>query len=156
VWHRLALAAAAACLASGLAGAEPARFAQPAAPPEEARRHVALEVLVAHISDAPGGIDPRAGELDRKLSAQFRYKSLRVLDSRRLDLPLQTIESLELPNGRRFQVRPLQLSPRGVLLALTVQGTLRTDMRVPNGHLVVIGAERFEDGKLVISLKPSW
>jgi hypothetical protein len=43
-----------------------------------------------------------------------------------------------------------------VLLALTVQGTLRTDMRVPNGHLVVIGAERFEDGKLVISLKPSW
>jgi hypothetical protein len=155
VWRRLALAAAAACLASGLAAAQPARFAQPAAPPE-ARKQVALEVLVAHISDAPGGIDPRAGELDRQLSAQFRYTSLRVLDQRHLDLPLQTIESLDLPNGRRFQVRPLQLSPRGVLLALTVQGTLRTDMRVPNGHLVVIGAERFEDGKLVISLKPSW
>ena len=145
VWRRLALAVAAACLVSGPVTAQP-----------EARKHVALEILVAHISDAPGGIDPRAGELDRKLSAQFRYASLRVLDQRHLDLPLQTIESLDLPNGRRFQVRPLQLSARGVLLALTVQGTLRTDMRVPNGHLVVIGAERFEDGKLVISLKPSW
>jgi hypothetical protein len=29
-------------------------------------------------------------------------------------------------------------------------------LRVPNGHLVVIGAERFEDGKLVISLEPRW
>ena len=27
-------------------------------------------------------------------------------------------------------------------------------MRVRNGHLVVIGAERYEDGKLVIGLEP--
>ena len=147
-WRRLALAVALACAAARGASAQPAE--------PEARKRVGLEVLVAKLSDAAGGIDPRAEELDRKLSAEFRYASLRVLDARRLDVPLQTVESVDLPNGRRFQVRPLQLSARGVLLAVTVQGTLRTDMRVPNGHLVVIGAERFEDGRLVISLKPSW
>jgi hypothetical protein len=147
-WRRLAFAVALAAAAAGVAGAQPA---EPAA-----RKRVALELLVAKVSDAPGGVDPRGEELARKLASEFRYTSLRVLDERHLDLPLQTVESVELPNGRRFQVRPLQVSPRGVLLAVTVQGTLRTDMRVPNGHLVVIGAERFEDGRLVISLKPSW
>jgi hypothetical protein len=43
-----------------------------------------------------------------------------------------------------------------VLLGVTVKGSLQTDLRIPNGHLVVIGAEGYQDGKLVISLEPSW
>jgi hypothetical protein len=122
---------------------------------EEPRR-IALEILVAYISDQPGGIDPRGGELHRTLAGQFRYETLRVLDRKTLDLPLGTVESVELPNGRLLNVRAFQLSSRGVLLGVTVTGSLQTDLRVPNGHLVVIGAERFEDGKLVISLEPRW
>jgi hypothetical protein len=30
------------------------------------------------------------------------------------------------------------------------------DLKVRKGHLVVIGAERYQDGKLVISLEPHW
>ena len=130
-------------------------LAWPAAAGEEPRR-IALEVLVAHISDQPGGIDPRGVELHAKLADQFRYETLRVLDRRRLDLPLGTVESVDLPNGRLLNVRAFQLSSKGVLLGVTVTGILQTDLRIPNGHLVVIGAERFEDGKLVISLEPSW
>ena len=32
----------------------------------------------------------------------------------------------------------------------------RNDVRVKNGHLVVIGAERYRGGKLVVSLQPRW
>lgn len=130
-------------------------LAWPAAAQEGPRR-IALEVLVAHISDQAGGIDPGGGELHRTLSGQFRYETLRVLDQKRLDLPLGTVQSVDLPNGRRLNVRAFQLSSKGVLLGVTVTGSLQTDLRIPNGHLVVIGAERFEDGKLVISLEPSW
>ncbi len=130
-------------------------LAWPAAAGEEPRR-ISLEILVAHIADGPGGIDPRGRELHRQLADQFRYEALRVLDQQRLDLPLGTVESLKLPNGRQLNVRAFQLSSKGVLLGVTVTGSLQTDLRVPNGHLVVIGAERYEDGKLVISLQPSW
>ena len=143
-WRRLAIGALAA-----LALAWPARAG------EEPRR-IALEVLVAHISDRAGGIDPRGAELHRTLTDQFRYETLRVLDRRRLDLPLGTVQSVDLPNGRLLNVRAFQLSSKGVLLGVTVTGSLQTDLRIPNGHLVVIGTERFEDGKLVISLEPSW
>lgn len=142
-WSRLAaLATACAIAAAATAADDPHR--------------IALEVLVAYISDEPGGVDPQAQELDRKLSGQFRYTTLRVLDQRRLDLPLGAVESVALPNGRLLNVRAFQLASRGVLLGVTVKGSLQTDLRVPNGHLVVIGAERYQAGQIVISLKPSW
>jgi len=143
--HSLALAAAALSLA----------LAVPAAAQEGPRR-IALEVLVAYISDQEGGVDPRAEELHAQLADQFRYQTLRVLDQRRLDLPLGVVESLELPNGKLLNLRAFQVSSRGVLLGVTVKGSLQTDLRIPNGHLVVIGAEGYQDGKLVISLEPSW
>jgi hypothetical protein len=140
-------------LALGLAAA--LALAAPAAAQEGPRR-IALDVIVAYISDEPGGVDPRAKRLDAKLADQFRYETLRVVDQKRLDLPLGTVESVGLPNGKRMNVRAFQLSSKGVLLGVTVQGSLQTDLRIPNGHLVVIGAERYQDGKLVISLEPSW
>ena len=102
-----ALALAAAGLALATAGAD------------EPRR-IDLEVLVAYISDEPGGVDEQAQELDRKLAGQFRYQTLRVLDQRRLDLPLGAVQSVPLPNGRLLNVRAFQLASRGVLLGVTV------------------------------------
>jgi len=146
---RAALALVAGLLA--LAAAAAAQGPEPGAP-----KRVDLEVLVAYVSDEPGGVDPRAEELDRKLAGQFRYATLRVLDQRRLNLPLGAVESVELPNGRLLNLRAFQLDSRGVLLGVTVTGSLQTDLRVPNGHLVVIGAERYQAGQLVLSLKPVW
>jgi hypothetical protein len=142
-WCRLALAAA------GLVLAAPGAA-------QEGPRRIALEVLVAYVSDEPGGVDPRAERLHEKLADQFRYQTLRVLDEQNLDLPLGVVRSVALPNGRQLNVRAFQLSSRGVLLGVTVTGSLQTDLRIPNGNLVVIGAERYQDGKLVISLGPSW
>ena len=117
-------------------------------------RRVAVEVTVSHALDAKGAIDPRGSELNAFLKPQFRYGSLKVLEVERLDLALDEVGTLELPNGRKFRVRPLDIGPEGVLLSVSVQGTLWTDMRVRNGHLVVIGAERYEAGKLVIGVEP--
>ena len=120
----------------------------------ETPRRIAVKVTVSHALDAQGAIDPRGSELNAFLGPQFRYGSLKVLQVERLDLALDEVGTLELPNGRKFRVRPLDIGPEGVLLSVSVQGTLWTDMRVRNGHLVVIGAERFEEGKLVISVEP--
>jgi len=115
---------------------------------------VEIDVMISHISNRPGDIDPAGRKLDRELRDQFRYESLRVLESRRLSLRLDEVGSVDLPNGKPLRVRPLQVGERGVLVAVAIEGTLQTDLRVRNGHLVVIGAEPYEDGRLVISLEP--
>jgi hypothetical protein len=113
-----------------------------------------VEVMVSHISQKPGKIDPRAKRLDAELREEFRYESLRVIQKQRLSLALNELGSVTLPNGSKLQLRPLSLSDRGVLMAVAIEGSVQSDLQIPNGHLVAIGAGRFEDGKLVISLEP--
>jgi hypothetical protein len=120
----------------------------------EAPRRVSVQVTVSHALDAKGEIDPRGIALNAFLEPQFRYGSLKVLQVESLDLALDEVGTLKLPNGRKFRVRPLDIGPEGVLLSVSVQGTLWTDMRVRNGHLVVIGAQRYQEGKLVIGVEP--
>ncbi len=131
------------CAGAGIARAQPAQG-------------IELKVLVIHASAGPGGVDPRAERLADKITKEFRYESLRVLQSRRLRLALDEVGSVRLPNGKLLRLRPLQVGEKSVLLAVGLEGTLQTDLRIHNGHLVVIGAERYQDGKLVIGLEPRW
>jgi hypothetical protein len=115
---------------------------------------VRMEVMVSHISNEPGAVDPRASRLDRTLRDQFRYESLKVIQTQTLKLGLDEVGTVRLPNGRRLRVRPLQIDSRGVLTAVSLEGSVDADLRIRNGHLVVIGAERYQGGKLVVSLEP--
>ncbi|MCZ6782559.1 MAG: hypothetical protein O7G30_04530 [Proteobacteria bacterium] len=115
---------------------------------------IQIEIVVSQISNQPGGIDERAKKLHRKLRREFRYQSLKVVQSKTFEIDVDEVASLELPNGRVVRVTPLLVDERGALLAVEVEGTLQTDLRVKSNHLVVIGAQRYGDGKLVISLQP--
>jgi hypothetical protein len=117
-------------------------------------QNVRMEVMVSHISNEPGVVDPRADKLDRTLRDQFRYESLKVIRTETLKLGLDEVGTVRLPNGRRLRVRPLQIDSRGVLTAVSLEGSVDADLRIRNGHLVVIGAERYQGGKLVVSLEP--
>lgn len=119
-------------------------------------RLVGLELMVSHASPKPGEIDPNAAELHSRLGKEFRYRSLRVISSQHMNLHVDEVGSMQLPTGSWVRVRPLDLDASGVLLAVDVEGSLQTDLRVPNRHQVVIGAERWEDGKLVITLEPRY
>ncbi len=127
-----------------------------AAAPAGAQGPIGLEVLVSHISDRPGPIDPRGARVHRELQGRFRYTSLQVLAQRSMSLALDEVGTVGLPNGKALRVRPNDVGASGVLLAVSVEGTLDTDLRVRNRHLVVVGAGRFEDGTLVISLEPTF
>jgi hypothetical protein len=111
--------------------------------------------MVSHVSPEPGTIDPRGAELDRHLRQEIRYQSLRVLEVRRLALRLDEIGSVKLPTGRRVRLRPLDVGAGGVLVAVDVEGSMKTDLRIPNGKLAVLGpGEPYQGGRLVISLEP--
>jgi hypothetical protein len=140
----LEIAALAACLG----------WLAPAAALAQAARSIEVDVMVCRISQDPGPVDPRASRLDAQLRGEFRYESLKVLQQKRLSLALNELGRLGLPNGSELQLRPLSLSDRGVLMAVAVQGSVQSDMQIPNGHLVAIGAGQLEGGKLVISLEP--
>jgi hypothetical protein len=131
-----------------LLGVAQAALGQPIA------RQVEVLLMVSHASPKPGPVDPAAQELHQSLRREFRYKSLRVIERRQFDLQPGETGALELPNGKRVQVRPLQLGRGGVLLAVDIENTLHTDVRIPDRRPVVIGVDRYEGGKLILSLEP--
>ena len=121
--------------------------------PAQSVRRVGLNLTVSHASAQPGPVDPAAARLHESLRNEFRYESLRVIERRRLNLRTGEIGGLELPSGKRVRVRPLHMGPGGVLLAVDIENTLHTDMRLPDRRPVVIGVDRYQGGKLILTVE---
>jgi len=117
---------------------------------------VGLSLTVSHASPTPGPIDPGAAEIHRQLRHLFRYESLHVIEQRHVKLRMQELGSIDLPTGKRVEFRPLSVTSSGVLIAVEIPGTLQTDVRVPNRKHVVIGVDRYQDGKLILTLQPDY
>jgi hypothetical protein len=115
-----------------------------------------LEIMVTHASSRPGPVDPGAAELHRQLRQDFRYESLRVLQRETLRLRVDEIGKMKLPNGRWVRVRPLNQAGNRLLMAVEVEGSLATDLRLRNHRRVSIGSHRYKDGTLVITFKPDF
>jgi hypothetical protein len=149
---------AALALVAVTAGSGAAQQAQrPAQVPKPTQVHVM--VVVHHVSkhpSPPGPVDPAAAKLERRLSQDFSYKSARVIQSEKMTLALNQTGSMTLPTGRLLKVKPRKLGKRGLLMWVEIEGTLQTNLRVPNHHQVVIGAQHYQDGKLVVTLEPEY
>jgi hypothetical protein len=117
-------------------------------------QRMGLDLTLSHASPEPGPVDPAAARLHERLRDDFRYQSLRVIERRRLELRTGEIGGLDLPSGKRVRVTPLHMGPAGVLLAVDIENTLHTDMRIPDRQPVVIGVDRYGDGKLILTLEP--
>jgi hypothetical protein len=122
----------------------------------QAVRRIGLSLMVSHASQRPGPVDPAAEWLDRSLRNEFRYQSLHVIEVRHLNLRLQEIGGVVLPTGKHVNIRPLHVGDSGLLIAVDIEGTLQTDLRVANRNPVVIGVERYQDGKLILTLEPDY
>jgi len=139
---------------AGLVGVGAPGAASAQAAPADDR--VPVNVIVVHTSNGKGGVDPRARELDAKLKKQLRYKSMRVIQEERVDLRVDQVGTVLLPDGRKVRMRPMHKNDRGVLMAVDVEGAVKLDARAPNHHKVVIGAGEFEDGNLAVSIEPDY
>lgn len=123
---------------------------------DEKVKTVSLKLMVSHLCQKPGEIDPAAAELHQQLREDFRYTSLRVLQSETFVVPLREVVQLTLPTGKFVRVQPIALNRHGLLMIVEVEGMLQTDLQVKNEHQVVIGAQRYQEGKLVITVQPSF
>jgi hypothetical protein len=117
---------------------------------------VPVNVMVVQTSNQKGEVDPRAQDLHEKLKKQLRYKSMRVIQEQRVDLELNQVGTVDLPDGRTVRMRPLHKGAKGVLMAVDVQGAVKLDARAPNHHKVVIGAGEYQNGNLAVSIEPDY
>ena len=117
---------------------------------------VPVNVMIVQTSNKKGEVDPRAQELHEKLKKQLRYKSIRVIQEQRVDLEMNRVGTVDLPDGRKVRMRPLHKGAKGVLMAVDVQGAVKLDARAPNHHKVVIGAGEYENGNLAVSIEPDY
>lgn len=122
-------------------------------PPASAEETVSFDLLVAQASAEEGPIDPGARRLHAHIEKEFRYGSLQVLDKRTLRIGLGGSGSATLPNGKKITLQPILSDDQGILVGVDVEGAVRGDFRVKRGQLVVIGAQGYRDGKLVIALE---
>lgn len=120
----------------------------------DAAEPIRFDILVAKVASGEASIDPAGAALHEKLKEQFRYDRLEVKLTRTLSLSIDEVGRVDLPNDRQLLVKPLVLDERGALVAIDISGLLQTDLKMRSDHIVVIGAESFEDGKLVVSLEP--
>ena len=123
---------------------------------DEKVKMVGLKLMVSHLCQKPGAIDPEAEALHQQLREDFRYTSLKVLQSEIFLIPLRQVVQITLPTGRFVRVQPISLNRNGLLMVVEVEGMLQTDLQVQNQHQVVIGAQRYQEGKLVITVQPSY
>lgn len=112
-----------------------------------------IEVIVANLSQKTGGIDEGAARLHKELQNQFRYEGIHVLESESVRLAADRVWDMKLPTRRRLRIRPLVVEEKSALISVEVSGLVESDLRIKKGQLIVIGAERFRDGKLVIALE---
>jgi hypothetical protein len=141
-------------IALALAGLVPLAHGRSAT--AQASDRVPVNVMVVHTSNHKGEIDPRAQELHETLRKQLRYKSIRVLQEERVDLQMNQVGIVQLPDGRKVRMRPMHKGAKGVLMAVDVQGAVKLDARARNHHKVVIGAGEYEDGNLAVSIEPDY
>lgn len=135
-------------LAAGAASAQPAPGAHAPIP---------VNVMVTHLSNEEGGVDAPARDLERQLSEQgMRFKRIKVLDKRRINLSEGEVSTVPLPDGKTARLSPVLKDDKGVLIAVDVEGAVKTDVRVRSGHTVVIGGPRYRDGKIAISIEPDY
>lgn len=119
----------------------------------EASSTFELEVIIASLTNEHKGIDKGAKRLHKELKEQFRYEGIRVLESKLLKLSVDDVWDMKLPTRRRLRVRPLVIDDKSALISVEISGLVQSDLRIKEGQLVIIGAEKYRDGKLVIALK---
>ena len=128
------------CLTTGVAGAESSPVFE-------------LEVVVARLTAEHDKVDKRAARLHAVLKSQFRYEGIRVLETRQVSLVVDDVWDLNLPTRRRLRIRPLVVEATSALISVEISGLVQSDLRIKEGQLVIIGAEKYRDGKLIIALQ---
>lgn len=121
-------------------------------------RAIPVNVTVTHLSNpkggGKGGVDERARALQSQLQDQgMHFERIEVLEERRLELNMDEVGTVPLPDGSSARFSPLHRDKDGVLMAVDVEGSVRMDVRVRNEGRVVIGGPRYRDGKLAITIE---
>lgn len=114
-----------------------------------------IEVIVARLTTESDKIDRGAKRLHKELKEMFRYEGIRVLETRELELSVDDVFDMKLPTRRRLRLRPLVIEKKSALVSVEISGLVQTDLKLREGQLIIIGAERYLDGKLVIALHAS-
>ncbi|MFT5444765.1 MAG: hypothetical protein ACI8W3_003823 [Myxococcota bacterium] len=113
----------------------------------------AIKVIVANLTSEKAGIDDAAKRLHKELKNQFRYEGIKVLESEKLKFADDEVFDMKLPSRRRLRIRPLVVESDSALISVEISGLVQSDLRLKRGQLVIIGAERYQRGKLVIALE---
>ena len=131
--------------------------AAPTAQAEDVGAEIPIRLTVAHVSTGEGGVDPRARKLREMLERQhIRYPSIRVLQERVVKLRVGELGRFPLPQAGQLNIRLMHLDASGLLMALDVEGGMKTDVRLRDDHMMVLDAGPLGDGKRVIAIQPDY
>ena len=116
---------------------------------------VPVRITVTHLSDKDEGVDPKADPLIQNLGgAGIKVKSAKVIREETVKLAPGDVKSVKIGGGRKAHLQLMQADDDGALVAVDVEGGIKTDVKVHRGKRpLVIDAGRVGDGKRVLEIK---
>jgi hypothetical protein len=149
--QRLALGLSFGTLAACLLYAEPAAAAEP----------VKGEVLVVLGKEAAGSVDAELGQVKALQQPPFNgFKSMKVLSKSPVTLEIGQASTVELPNGRRLQLKLEERMPDGRFkVTVSINQPDKQDylpllsMKVSPGEHFFVAGQKHEGGTLIIGVK---
>ena len=117
---------------------------------------IAFDVQVVHGSnhEGEGVIDPTCNEIKQRLPVQF--DSLQMVTHRQLKLNFGEYGRVDLPTGRNFTLMPISIVRDRLHVHFQIKDLVDTRLQLRSGRPVILGGQAWDDGKLIIMLKPAF
>lgn len=117
---------------------------------------IELDVQVVHGSNEieNASLDPECADIERRLPIKF--KSLRMMERRHLNLKFGQDGRLTLPTGRHLRVVPISIVQDRLHLHFQISDRVDTRLQMRSGRPVIVGGESYDRGQLIIMLTPSF
>jgi len=125
-----------------------------AAVPCGAANTVSVDVGAVYASNDGTSVDPALGTIRGKLKSMFNYTSYRMLDRKRLTLPIGEAGEFELPGRRTMRATPLPAQGDKVRLSIRIsegqRNLLTTTLGLRRGGMVLVGGPPHQSGVLIL------
>lgn len=117
---------------------------------------IAFDVQVVHGSnhEGKGVVDPACNEIKARLPVQFN--SLQMVTHRQMKLKFGESGRVDLPTGRNFTLMPISIVRDRLHVHFQIKDLVDTRLQLRSGRPVIVGGQAWDDGKLIIMLKPAF
>ncbi len=118
---------------------------------DDSRHPVVTEVQVIYASKQGHEVDPKIGDVQKRLADLFDFSTYRLLGNHHQNGHYGKAVSVDLPGERRLTLKPLgKDDDRRIRLHAEIADLINTELRLKDGGMMILGGPRYDKGVLIL------